>query len=165
MTEGNKINIEMSTGDRLLENLGWVIVVLMWVFLFINYAKIPETIPTHFDAAGKPDDFGSKLSFIIIPIIGTALFIGLTILNRFPHIFNYPIKITEENKEKQFRLATRMIRVLKLSLAIVFLLLMNMIYRSAFLEQGNLNAWFLPVTLTLIFVPIIAYFIQAFKSR
>ncbi len=155
----------MSTGDRLLENLGWLIVLLMWIFLFLNYSKMPDTIPTHYDAAGNPDDFGSKLSFLFIPIMGSVLFVGLTILNGFPHIFNYPFKISEANKEKQYRLATRMIRMLKLSIVIVFSLLMNMVYRTAFLEQSKLNIWFMPLSLALIFIPIIVYFVQAYKSR
>ena len=62
-----------------------------------NYFELPEIIPTHYNEAGEADSYGDKLNILALPIISTLLFIGLTILNKRPHLFNYPSEITKEN--------------------------------------------------------------------
>lgn len=40
---------------------------LLWANTLYIYPKLPETIPTHFDITGKPDAWGHKSSFLILP--------------------------------------------------------------------------------------------------
>ena len=56
----------------------------------------------------------------MLPIISTLLFIGLTTLNKYPYMFNYPSQITKENSVHQYTNATRMMRVLKLVIVLLF---------------------------------------------
>jgi len=88
-TERPKITLIPTTADKLVEVLGWLILIALWGLTISHFSTLPDTIPTHFNAAGEADGFGSKASIIGLPVIATLLFIGLTILKIFTHSSNY----------------------------------------------------------------------------
>jgi uncharacterized membrane protein len=114
MNKRPRIKLQLNQTDKVLEIIGWISVFGIWALPLINYFDLPEIIPIHFNGAGKADRFGNKTHIFVLPIISTLLFIGLTILNKRPHVFNYPGQITKENAVHQYTYATRMMRVLKL---------------------------------------------------
>ena len=157
--------IQTSQFDKLIEFLGWVCLILLWVITIISYARLPEIIPTHFNASGQADDEGSKMILFFLPVIGTLIFVGLTVLNQYPHIFNYPVAITEANAQKQYNNAVRMLKVLKLILAVVFSILVFLIYHAASTDNGSLGIWFLPVVLGMILIPLGYFVYKAVKGK
>ena len=159
-----KIKIERTPTDNILEIMGWVALVGLWILIFLNYSNLPDTIPTHFNGAGKVDNYGGKATLFMLPIIATVAYIGLTVLNNYPHIFNYPTKLTAENALRQYTSATRMIRYLKFVIVLVFSLIVFMTLRTAAGESEGLGAWFLPFTLGLIFIPLGIFVIQSFRK-
>ena len=155
----------MTQSDRILEVLGWVAVLGIWILTLAYYYELPETIAIHFNAAGKADGSGHKTTILGLPIISTIMFIGLTILNKHPNVFDYPVRITEENALYQYRNASRMLRFIKLAVIIVFGVI---VYRTIQYTNGDsdgLGAWFLPATMSLIFIPTIYFLIKAFKRN
>ena len=164
-TERPKITPIPTSTDKLVDLLGWIVLLAIWGWTFSHYSTLPETIPTHFNAAGEADGFGSKASIIGLPVIATLLFIGLTVLNRYPHIFNYPTAITEDNALRLYTLATRMLRYLKLVLVLVFGGIEFMTIQTATGEEAGLGAWFLPLTVVLIFIPLIYFVIKSVQAN
>ncbi len=164
-TERPKIKLIPTTADMLVELLGWIVLLTIWGWTFTYYSSLPDTIPTHFNAAGEVDGFGSKASIIGLPVIASLLFIGLTVLNRYPHIFNYPTAITQDNALRQYTLATRMLRYLKLVLALVFGGIELMTIQHATGKAAGPGTWFLPLTLVLVFLPLIYFVVKSFKSN
>ena len=83
----------------------------MWLLTFyaIVIASLPDTIPIHFNLKGTPDGYGKKLNLLITPLVSTVIYIGMTIINRYPHLFNYPVKINEKNAVEQYLLATALL--------------------------------------------------------
>src|SRR5689334_19196218 len=114
MSSRPKIKLKLSLADKVIEVAGFLALGFLWTLTVSNFSSLPEIIPTHFNGAGEVDDYGSKNMILILPVIATILFAGLTFLNKFPHLFNYPTEITGENAEKQYRSATRLMRCLKL---------------------------------------------------
>jgi uncharacterized membrane protein len=159
-----KLKIQLSLSDKLIEGAGWVLLFFFWGFTLVQYSYLTDTIPVHFDASGKPDGFGGKGSIWDLPIVATVIFTGLTLLNKFPHIFNYPTQITPENALEQYQMATRMIRFLKLVLVVIFNLIAVQTIRHAKGETEGLGIWLLPLTLGLIFIPLFYYLGKAMKS-
>lgn len=157
--------IELTSFDMLLEVLGWAVMLVLWVYTIFSYASLPEIIPTHFNGAGVADDFGSKDTIWLLPTIASVIFVGMTILNRYPHIFNYPTAITEENALRQYTYATRMIRFLKLATTLLFAGIAMMIGHTATNGSHNLSTWFLPVSMGLIFIPIFFYLFKSLKRN
>lgn len=165
MEERPVIKLEWTFLDRILEITGGVALMVLWILVIVKYSGLPDTIPTHFNALGQIDGYGGKVTLLILPIIVTVIFIGLTILNRFPHVFNFAVSITHENALKQYTNATRFIRYLKLVIVLIFgIIAFNMVQNA----QGNaegMGIWVLPLMLGLIFIPLIIYIGWSFKNK
>ena len=164
MAKKPKIKIELTRTDRLFEILGWTSLISIWVLTIDNYPELPDTIPIHYSATMQADGFGGKGNLLTLPFIATALFFGLTILNRFPHIFNYPTTITADNALRHYRNATRSVRYLKVIIVVIFGLISYQTIRHANGQAEGPGSWFLPFTLVLIFIPIINFVVRSFKT-
>ena len=162
--ERPKFKIQLSPTDQALELLGWGVLLALWVWTGTNYSSLPDTIPTHFNAAGEADGFGRKASIVGLPLIATLLYIGLTLLNRFPHIFNFPTPITPDNALSQYTNATRMIRFLKLILVLVFAGISFQTIQQANGTGEGLGLWFLPLTLVLVSMPLLYFVVKSLKK-
>ena len=163
--ERPKIKLIPTTADNLVDLLGWIMLLSIWALTTTHYSTLPDTIPTHFNAAGEADGFGSKASIIGLPVIATLLFIGLTVLNRYPHSFNYPTAITQDNALRLYTLATRMLRYLKLVLVLVFGGIEFMTIQHATGKGAGLGVWFLPLTLVLVFLPLVYFVVKSIQAN
>ncbi len=163
--ERPKLKIQLTPTDQVLELLGWGVLLALWVWTGTSYSSLPDIIPTHFNAAGEADGFGRKESIVGLPLIATLLYIGLTLLNRFPHSFNFPTPITPDNALKQYTNATRMIRYLKLILVLVFAGISFQTIQQANGTGEGLGFWFLPLTLVLVFMPLVYFVIKSFQTK
>ena len=165
MNKRPRIKLQLKQTDKILEVVGWVSVFGIWALPLINYFDLPEIIPIHFNGAGKADEFGNKTHIFVLPIISTLLFIGLTTLNKHPHMFNYPSQITKENAVDQYTNATRMMRVLKLVIVLLFGLI---VFRKIQIVNGHadgLGAWFLPFTIGLFIILSLYFLMMSMKDK
>ncbi len=165
MPQRPRLQIQLTTPDRIIEVAGWICLAALWAMTIYAYGNLPETIPTHFGAGGEADDHGSKMTLFFLPVFGTLSYIGLTVLNFYPHIFNYPTAITAENAQRQYTNATRMIRFLKFSMTFIFLVTVYMIYRAASTGSGKLGAAFLPIFIMFILIPLVYFTIKAIRGK
>jgi uncharacterized membrane protein len=152
-----RIKIEMTVTDKLIEFIGWLALMSIWVLILISFFNLPETIPTHYNGSGQIDGYGKRINILVLPLMATLFFVGITILNKFPHIFNYPTKIKNDNALKHYTNITRMNRYVKL----VFVAIFGMLAYKTIHASGGLGARFLPLTMGL-FLFLLIYFI--FKS-
>ena len=90
MGERPKLKLELTKIDKAVEIMAWLLICADWALVINTYKSLPNIIPTHYNGAGLADGFGDKSMIFTLPLVATVLFVGLTILNRFPHIFNYP---------------------------------------------------------------------------
>jgi uncharacterized membrane protein len=164
MNDRPKIKLELTTIDKTFEILGWASILAIWALTISNYTILPDTIPIHFNGAGQADGFGGKGNILTLPLIATILFVGLTILKKFPHVYNYPTNITADNALKQYTNATRLIRYLKFIIVVIFGLIALQTIRNVKGETNGLGVWFLPLTLGLIFIPLTYAVVKSFKS-
>lgn len=102
--------------------LNLFLVLLLWIYTLRIYKKLPATIPTHFDFEGKADRFGNKKFSFLMPFLGLIAYIFLGFATANPQSANYPVAITEANKDHQFFI---MILFLKWLLFLVLLLFLN----------------------------------------
>ena len=165
MTDRPKIKLELTTIDKTLEILGWISILAIWILTITNYTNLPDIIPIHYNGAGQADGFGGKGNIVTLPLISTVLYIGMTILNKFPHIFNYPTDITQDNALRQYTNATRMIRYLKLIIVVIFGVIVLQTIRNVNGQTNELGVWFLPLILGLIFIPLIYFLKISFRKQ
>lgn len=109
-----KIVVKRNALDRVVEVLTLIAVFVSFLFPIIYYSELPEQIPMHFNSSGSPDRIGSRNSIWILPILAAVLCLGINRIIRFPHLFNYPVKITEENAADNYRMAQRTLRIINL---------------------------------------------------
>ena len=160
-----KIKIRRTTLDWVIEFIGLFFLIILIALPLIFSGQLPERIPTHFNIAGEPDGYGSKMTLWILPITAAIMYIGMTILEAFPYIYNYPVEITPENAVSQYTLGTRLIRILKTVIAILFSFLSYKTINTGLGTTAGLGKVFLPVFLLITFGIVIIYVVRSLNSK
>ena len=106
--------------DYLSEGLAVLGVLTGIVIPLFAYDSLPEIIPSHINSAGEVDGYSGKATIWTLPVISALMYVFLTILNKYPHHFNYSVKITEENAAQQYGMAMRMNRIIKALCCVFF---------------------------------------------
>lgn len=138
---------------------------LLSIFLVINYwSDIPNDVPSHFGISGKPDAWGGKGILVMLPLVSLFLYALFTVVSRFPQHANYLIKITEQNAERQYRLARQFMAILKAELIWIFTLINWASIAVALGRCDGLGVLFLPVFLIIVFGTIGIYIYKSVRT-
>jgi uncharacterized membrane protein len=164
MIKNPKVHVPNSPIDHAIDALSALLLILSWSYLLLNYADIPETIPTHYNFEGVADKFGDKSQLFALVGVGTIIYVALYILNYFPHKMNLMATITEENATYQYSIAKKMIRLINLAIAITFSYLSSKSVHNALNGQVDLDTWMTPVILMLLFAPLAYYLFKLAKK-
>ncbi len=90
------------------------IMLLTYIIVLISiWSRIPDTVPTHFNAAGVADSYGSKRNLVFEPVLAAFLLLFLSLMERIPAIWNFPVAVTEENRERLYKIAMIMMGGIK----------------------------------------------------
>ncbi len=157
-----KLEVATDSFDHFLTGVALLCILLMLGLNLYYYDLIPERIPTHFNAAGKPDGYGGKITLWLLFGLSILVFVILNFAGRHPHLGNYSVPITEENAPRQYQNMQRMSRTLCAVLCLCFAYIHYGIIQTALGQQDGLGLWFLLLFLSLIF-GIIAYFLYRAK--
>lgn len=160
-----RIKVVPTRADKMLEILCWLLLLTLWIIPILSYSNLPDTLPTHYSVTGEVNDWGNRMTIYVLPIVGIILFVLLTILNYYPHIFTFPIKITHENAPRQYKVATELLRSLKCLILIIFILVVVFTIRTARGETAGLGFWFIPITLVLLFILTTIFVLRMHKGR
>ena len=159
MTQRPIIKIPLSTADKVEEALCIVILISLWAGVIVVFPSLPQTIPRHFNATGTADGFGDKANIFALPLVATFEYALITILQRFPHIYNYLSEVTPENARRMYTSATKLMRHIKLVVLIILTAVVVLIYRSVVTNSFGIGTWFLPASIGLIMIPLVVYLI------
>lgn len=153
-----KIKVPLETIDIIIELVSISLLLLTWAYAISQYASLPETIPTHFNASGEADGFGSRLTIWLMPAIATVMYFGMFILNKFPHLHNYMVNITEENALKNYRFSTRVLRIVNFLCVLLFCYITYHIIEGGKGETLSLGDYFLPIVIGVsVVLPIVLF--------
>ena len=147
------IKIERNALDILEAIVSLSCLVGVTAYLILAWNTIPAKIPAHYNAAGEVNRWGSKSELILLPIVSWMLFGMITLIERFPQVWNTGVRITDENRTVVYRLLKNLIAWVKMITLSIFGSLTVLSSLSL-----NLPIWFLLVFLVLLF-GIIAYYI------
>ncbi|OYO43054.1 uncharacterized protein DUF1648 [Lachnotalea glycerini] len=154
------MNINKTRYDIFVNIVGAGILIAMVLYLWLNWQEIPESIPAHYNAAGVIDRWGNKKEIFIEVIIAWILYIGITVLERFPQIWNTGVTVTEQNKVRVYRILKNLIETQKLLIAAIF---SYSALNSAL--SRSMSVWFLPIVLVLMFGSIAFFTVQLIKVK
>jgi uncharacterized membrane protein len=103
-----------------VELLTAVVTISVLARLAWRWPDLPDRIPSHWNATGEVDGWSTPSSLLLLVATLVVSVVGLTVLNRYPHVFNYFGKITAGNARRQYRLGRSQITTLKLLIAVTF---------------------------------------------
>jgi len=118
--------------------MAWIGVAISIAGSYLALQYLPETIPTHFGAAGVPDGHGSKMTILLLPGISLIMNFIFEFVFRLPACYyNYPVTITIENAERQYRLSKTFFSTMRV-LTICLLVILNAVtIHATFRQQLN----------------------------
>lgn len=154
-----KTVIRHDRADKVAEAASLVFLLITFIIVSANYGNLPDLIPLHFNFKGDVDSEGGKNNIFILPVISAVMYLFITFIQRFPHTFNYPVKITEENASFQYHIALKLLRYLKLLIILEFGLI------TAAIASGKYNSYLNPVYTMILFLICMATLIIRYLMR
>ena len=130
------------------------------IYLFVAWGSLPDKVPGHYNAAGEIDRMGSRYELLITPIVGWLMYLGISVVERFPQVWNTGVTVTEENKERVYRVIRNMLSTLKIIMILIFVFLTINSSLST-----PLPVWFTPTYIILIFGTLILFIIRLIKVK
>ena len=158
-----KITVPQNSTDLWIDRFSFLLFFIIWLSVFVYYPDLPDEIPTHFNGRGQADAFGSKQSIWVLMGVFSSIFIGIYILNKYPHLHNYTVKITEENALKNYRFSTRVLRVVNFLNLLVLAYILKTMMTPYEKQSTAFGGWFLPTIMIGSLVLIIYIFVKANK--
>lgn len=144
------LKIPKTKGEFIFDIIGITSFCLSILFLILQWSDIPDQVPGHFNGAGEVDRWGSKYELFILLTIGVFLFILFSLLEKAPHMHNYPKRLNEQNVEQFYLQSRKILNVTKNCCLLLFAFLIVQIVRVANGDIDSLGVWFLPVSLVVI---------------
>lgn len=142
---------------------------LIWAFyplFFYERLDAEILIPTHYNLLGEVDGWGDRSFLWSLPPIAFVVYIILSILQRYPEIYNYPVKVTKENTESLHRLGVQLIRYIKFITILIFAYLNNCSFSSAIEgKNSGLNLYIIGTLTIGLFVVTLFSVIKMVKSK
>jgi uncharacterized membrane protein len=154
---------ELDLKDKISETMSALFLFTNAALLVLTLPSLPETIPIHFNSAGETDGYGSKYITWIIFSISLSIYVGLTLLSMFPRLYNN--RITERNREEQYRMTGKMIRTLKAMILCFFALTTFFILQNAQFKMMEYSKYLILILFLLIFPVTIYYLIKLGRIR
>ena len=160
----NSSNRSLSLLQLVLEVAAAAAIILHVLLLSRAWLTLPDTIPVHFGISGQPDKWGQKAELLVLPVLGLLLYVGLTWISRYAHKFNYPWEVTQQNAERQYRLARLLLGAIKVHTVWLFTIITWKSVRVAMGHAEGFGAAFVPAVLAVPTLIIITYFVLASRS-
>ncbi len=152
--------------ERMIEWFTLFLLIAMWLYAAMKFGSLPDTIPHHFNARGEPDAWGGRGIVFLGPGIALGTYLLLFFVSKTsPDTYNYPVKITEENKEFQYAISRIMLKVINLWTMLLMAYITWAIIAEAGGNRGSLNMWVLWALILGIFVITAGYIFLARKFK
>lgn len=141
--------------NRITLLIGALTIVLPLVF----WKWIPKEIPAHYDSGGTVDRMGDKgeliLLFFVIAFVMGVMSVALYLVKT-----NATSKYAKEEDSQSTTTIYPMLLIMNLAVILMFSYIM-----FCSVTMRSLGGWFLPVSLTGTFAPVVYYLIKEFKFR
>lgn len=135
------------------------------LLLLIVWGDLPEQIPRHFGITGEPTAWSGRWSAAFGVGIALLIFVGLTLLARVPHIYNYPWPITDQNAEIQYRLMRSLVIWLN---AVSVLMMVSIVWSQVRVALGSaeqINPFMIMGFIIVINVVLVLFVYRAYRCQ
>ena len=152
-----KVKVHRTTEATIFEAVFVLIAFIVWGLIIWMVHRAPDIVPTHFDASGKPNAYGSPVGVTIPCALLTIGAIVCMVCAYFPRHINMPFKISNI---RQVELAIRQLRIMGITLLLVPLAV-------AYMMLGMSSPSAIPIlaVIALIFLEIILFTILIYRAK
>ncbi|QDQ00990.1 DUF1648 domain-containing protein [Lysinibacillus fusiformis] len=151
--------------EKMWDYIGGGLFVVSILYIVMMWGKIPAEIPAHFNGAGEVNRWGSKIELLILPFIGIFLWVFLGLLEKAPHMHNYPARLNESNVEAFYLNSRKILNEVKNLCLILFAFISFQTVRIALEKVDTLGWWFLPCLLIGTAIQIIKGLVTSSKIK
>lgn len=154
------MNIKRVKLDIVLNFLSILTLIATILLTILNWDKIPEIIPMHYDFLGNPNRWGNKSELIILIVIMSLMYIIMTVVEKYPKYWNTGVKITEENKDRVYPILLHLLTTTKFIMMCIFTYIsVNTI------GEVKIHALFVPIFILVLFVNLIYWNLKLLKTK
>jgi|HubBroStandDraft_1064217.scaffolds.fasta_scaffold131564_2 uncharacterized membrane protein len=140
------------------------VLALITINVFYGPHPLPARVPTHFDAAGRVNGWGSPASLLLLPVVAAGLYLLLTVIARFPAAFNYPVKVTEINRAQLEYLTLNLLAWIKAEMLVFFAGIDFLIIQAARNPERGFQPFPIYIFLGVLGVTIIGHMVPMFRA-
>jgi uncharacterized membrane protein len=115
------------------------------------YSRLPERIATHFNEAGVANGFGARSTLWVLVGIAVLLYATLSAISFVPRMVNLKRPLAPEREKVVLAESMAMVGWVKAAVCWMFAYICLAMVRNGMGLQVGLGAWFLPVTLAVVF--------------
>ena len=161
-TEKPELDIEKLAVAKVFDVLVVALFAAALVYLIVQWNQLPDEIPAHFGGDGEVDRYGSRAELLLLPVIGLIMWVGMWLLEKYPHTYNY-INLRPDNKEIQYRYGILFMNVIKNLSTLLFVFLIWQMTDIAMARIDSLNMSIFITLLVLLFGSIGFYIYKVMK--
>lgn len=152
-----EIKVHRTMESTIFEMVFVLVAIVVWGLIIWLIHRAPDIVPTHFDASGKPNAYGSPSGVAIPCIILTIGAIACMVCAYFPRHINMPFKI---KNIRQVEIAIRFLRVTGITI-----LLLPLAVAYSMLGMSSPSAIPILAVVGLLFVEIIVFSILCYRTK
>ncbi len=151
------VKVHRTTEATAFEIAFAVVAIIVWGLIIWMVHQAPDIVPTHFDASGKPNAYGSPTGVTIPCVLLTIGAVVCMVCAYFPRHINMPFEI---RNIRQVELAIRLLRVTGITFLLIPLAL-------AYTMLGMSSPSAIPIlaTVGLILVETVLFSIIIYKAK
>lgn len=157
----NQPNIRVPAGkwEKIFHFLALLLFLSLIAYIVLIYGSLPDQVPLHINVKGEVDDWGNKATILALPLIAVPMFMIMYFLGKFPHIHNYPVKVTGENAEQLYRQSRFMLALMNFEMMAMFTFI---VWEFVHIAKGgsDLGEWLLVLTIVPILITPIYFIIR-----
>ncbi|AIC93531.1 DUF1648 domain-containing protein [Shouchella lehensis] len=151
-------NVRATRLEKGMTTIAALLLIVFWVLFIIIYPKLPTEVPIHSASfTSEAYTYGNKGLFFLLPVLTTGLSLMLFAVRFVPSLFNFPIKITEENSTILIQLTRNMVAQTNVIIVMLFLCVLIDFSFAAF-DQPIAGLDFLLIGLLVYLVALIFYY-------
>jgi hypothetical protein len=161
-----KIKQQLTQLDKVVEIIALAVLLINLGLIAYNWQSLPDTMPGLLTPNGSDsNEWGKTTMVAIVSGVPLVVYIGATLLSRFPQFMNYPVRITEENAAREYRNAASMARYVKAEVMIIMLFMEWTAIQMGLGNDASLPSMFMPASTGVLAITLGYYIYEMFHLK
>ena len=96
-----RTNNNQTIVERLLDRTVFVLLILSFAYIVMEWSEMPSHIPLGFDSNGHVSQRGDKISILGLPFIGLLVWLIFSYMEKDPRNINLPLYRSHDQSKEQ----------------------------------------------------------------